>query len=192
MVVRIAAIQASPAAWSASPAAMIGRPPILSERRPAIGAMKIGIAVQGRIRSPDCSGEAPCTVWKYWASRKIEPNIPTNMNSEATLAAVKVRLRKKRIGSIGAAARSSQRTNSATRAAPARRAETTSTDVQPASLPRTRPHTIASRPAAERARPGRSSRLFEPCVSSSFLSASGISTSPNGTLSQKIHCQEMP
>ena len=114
------------------------------------------------------------------------------MNSEATLAAVKVRLRKKRIGSIGAAARSSQRTNSARTAAPASRAETTSTDVQPASLPRTRPHTIASRPAAERARPGRSSRLFEPCVSWSCLSASGISTSPNGTFSQKIHCQEMP
>src|SRR5436190_1391102 len=54
------------------------------------------------------------------------------MNSEATLAAVKVRLRKKRIGSIGAAARSSQRTNSARTAAPASRAETTSIDSQPA------------------------------------------------------------
>jgi hypothetical protein len=65
VVVRMAAIQASPAACRARPAAMIGRPPILSESRPAIGAMKIGIAVQGRIRSPDCSGEEPCTVWKY-------------------------------------------------------------------------------------------------------------------------------
>ena len=72
------------------------------------------------------------------------------------------------------------------------RAETTSTDVQPASLPRTRPQTTASRPPAERARPGRSSRPFEPCVSCSCLSASGIRTRPKGTFSQKIHCQEMP
>src|SRR2546430_5098581 len=92
----MAAIQASPVAWSASPAAMIGRPPILSESRPAIGAMKIGIAVQGRIRSPDWSGEEPCTVWKYWASRKIEPNIPKNMNKEATFAAGEGAFREKR------------------------------------------------------------------------------------------------
>src|SRR6185295_11612734 len=126
----MAPIQARPVAWSARPVAMIGRPPIRSESSPAIGAIRIGIAVQGRMRRPDWSGEAPCTVWKYWASRKIEPNIPTNMNSEATLAAVKVRLRKKRIGSIGASARSSQRTNSASTSAPPSRAATTSSDGQ--------------------------------------------------------------
>ena len=32
-------------------------PPIRSESAPAIGATIIGIAVHGRIRRPDCSGE---------------------------------------------------------------------------------------------------------------------------------------
>ena len=36
---------------------MIRCPPIRSDIAPASGAMKIGIAVQGRIRSPDASGE---------------------------------------------------------------------------------------------------------------------------------------
>ena len=52
-----AAIQRRPAAWSASPAAISRWPPMRSESAPAIGAMKIGIAVHGRMRSPDWSGE---------------------------------------------------------------------------------------------------------------------------------------
>ena len=107
VVVRIAAIhradglQREPGGHDRAAADPVGE-------EPAIGATKIGIAVQGRMRSPDCSGESPCTVWRNWASRKIEPNIPKNMNSDATFAAVKVRLRKNRIGSIGASVRSSQ------------------------------------------------------------------------------------
>ena len=41
-------------------------------------------------------------------------------------------------------------------------------------------------------RPGRSSPLSGPYVSSSCLHASGASTSPIGTLSQKIQCHETP
>ena len=74
---------------------------IRSDIAPAIGAMNIGASVQGRMRSPDCSGEYPCTVWKNWASRKIEPNIPKNMNRDETLASANARLRKNVIGSIG-------------------------------------------------------------------------------------------
>ena len=55
--VLIAAIQSSPAAWSASPTAISRCPPIRSESAPASGAMKIGIAVHGRMRRPDWSGE---------------------------------------------------------------------------------------------------------------------------------------
>ncbi len=55
--VETVAIQASPSACSVSPTPMIRWPPIRSERAPAIGAMKIGIAVQGRIRMPAWSGE---------------------------------------------------------------------------------------------------------------------------------------
>ena len=36
---------------------MICRPPIRSESAPAIGATKIGIAVQGRILRPEPNGE---------------------------------------------------------------------------------------------------------------------------------------
>ena len=36
---------------------MMRCPPIRSESAPAIGAMIIGIAVQGRIRTPEASGE---------------------------------------------------------------------------------------------------------------------------------------
>ena len=52
-----AAIQSRPAAWSASPTAIRRWPPMRSESAPAIGAMNIGIAVHGRIRRPDWSGE---------------------------------------------------------------------------------------------------------------------------------------
>ena len=52
-----AAIQARPTACSASPTPMILWPPIRSERAPAIGATNIGITVQGRIRTPEASGE---------------------------------------------------------------------------------------------------------------------------------------
>jgi hypothetical protein len=55
--VETAAIQPSPIACSASPTPMMRPPPIRSDRAPAIGATKIGIAVHGRIRSPDWSGE---------------------------------------------------------------------------------------------------------------------------------------
>ena len=55
--VETAASQPSPIACRARPVAMITRPPIRSESAPAIGATKIGIAVHGRIRSPEPSGE---------------------------------------------------------------------------------------------------------------------------------------
>jgi hypothetical protein len=50
-------IQARPIACSASPTPMIRCPPMRSESAPATGAMKIGIAVHGRIRTPAWSGE---------------------------------------------------------------------------------------------------------------------------------------
>jgi len=105
---------------------------------------------------------------------------------------VNVRMRKKRIGSIGVSVRSSQSTNATTRAAPAVSEPTISGPAQPWPLPRTRPQTIPSKPVLARPRPGRSSRPEGPCVSSSRRSASGISTTPSGTLIQKIHCHERP
>ena len=48
---------AEPGRLQREPDAISRWPPIRSESAPAIGAMKIGIAVHGRIRRPDCSGE---------------------------------------------------------------------------------------------------------------------------------------
>src|SRR5947207_444318 len=141
---------------------MIRWPPIRSDNAPAIGATKIGIAVQGRIRSPACSGEKPWTVWKNWISKKIDPNIPKNMNSDETLVSVNVRFRKKRIGSIGASARSSQSTNSATTTAPTTSEPTISGEPQPTEFPRTSPQTIPNSPALASTSPGRSSRPGRP------------------------------
>ena len=55
--VETAAIHASPAACSARPVPMILLGEIRSDSAPAIGATIIGIAVHGRIRRPDPSGE---------------------------------------------------------------------------------------------------------------------------------------
>src|SRR3954453_20786774 len=99
--------------WSARPLAISGRDPMRSLRMPAIGATKIGIAVHGSVRSPASSGEYPCAVWKNCASRKIDPNAPKNIANDTPLVAANARERKSRIGSIGAAARSSHATNAA-------------------------------------------------------------------------------
>ena len=87
-----------------------GRPPIRSVTAPAIGATIIGMPVHGSIRRPASSGEFPCTFWRYWVRRKIDPNMPKNMRSDAAFAAANARFRKKRIGSIGSRVRRSQAT----------------------------------------------------------------------------------
>ena len=51
---------------------------------------------------------------------------------------------------------------------------------------------MPSRPVLARASPGRSSELLGPVVSVRRIRAIGSSTTPMGTLSQKIHCQERP
>ena len=114
------------------------------------------------------------------------------MNSDATFVSAKTRLRKKRIGSIGAGERSSQSTNSAVTAAPASSEPTISGDVHPTLLPRTSPHTMPNSPTLTSPRPRRSSLLDGPWLSFSRRNASGASTSPIGTFSQKIQCHEIP
>ena len=170
---------------------MIRPPPMRSDRAPAIGATTIGIAVHGRTRSPDSSGEYPCAVWKNWLSRKIEPNMPKYMKSDAPLAAANARLRKNRIGSIGSAARSSQATNAARMTAPATSEPTICGLVHPSEFPFTRPHTRPSSPSPPRTTPGTSRALSGPWDSRNCV-ASGSRIRPIGTLSQKIHCHEMP
>src|ERR687884_673449 len=57
--------------------------------------------------------------------KKIDPNIPKNMSRLATFASAKVRLRKKRIGSIGWAVCSSHATKATRSAMPAANDPTT-------------------------------------------------------------------
>src|SRR5947209_18254161 len=89
--------------------------------------------------------------------KKIEPNIPKNMNRLETFARANVRLRKKRIGSIGCSARCSQATKDTSSATPTTNEATIRGEVQPSSSARTSPHTIPSRPRLPRATPTRSS-----------------------------------
>ena len=158
----IAASHASAVAWRASPVTSSGRPPIRSVSAPAIGATIIGMPVHGSIRRPASSGEFPCTFWRYWVKRKIDPNIPKNMRSDAALAAAKVRFRKNRIGSIGSRARRSQATNATRRMTPATSDRTISGLVHPRELARTRPHTRPSADAVMRPTPVTSSRAAGP------------------------------
>ena len=108
------------------------------------------------------------------------------------LASAKVRLAKKRIGSIGCSVRSSHATKDNSSAPPTTKAPMICGEVQPTSLARTRPQTIPTRPALARPRPSRSKLETGPRVSSSRKRMSGTSSSPIGTLSQKIQCQESP
>ena len=127
------------------------------------------------------------------ASRKIEPKTPKDITKPTPLAAANVRERKKRIGSIGCGARSSQATNAATSAAPAI-SEPSDLRARPAELVAAHDAVddAEQAEAAERQagqvevlRAGRGSR-------SGSAIASGTSAMPIGTLIQKIQCQEMP
>ena len=75
------------------------------------------------------------------------------MKNDATFAWLNVRLEKKRIGSIGSRARSSQRTNAATSTMPAVSDTTISGLVQPWPLPRTRPQTMPKQAGADEREP---------------------------------------
>jgi hypothetical protein len=92
----------------------------------------------------------------------MEPNIPKNMKREAAFAAANARSRKKRIGSIGARARSSQRTNAVVSRVPSASEVRISPLAQPSALPRTTPQTIPKSPVLASARPGRSRRVRGP------------------------------
>ena len=84
------------------------------------------------------------------------------MKKIAALPAEKARERKKRIGTIGSAARSSQAMNATTSTTPAASAPMISTLPQPAAFPRTSPQTSAKRAALIRPRPGMSRPVSPP------------------------------
>ena len=89
------------------PANMNGRLPKRSEKMPAKGATSIVAPVHTSSFRPACRGVLPSTFCMYWERKKIEPNIPKYMLSEATLVTANERLAKKAIGSIGSRVRRS-------------------------------------------------------------------------------------
>ena len=125
-------------------------------------------------------------------SRKIEPNVPKYMKNETPLVAANERERNRPIGSIGFFARSSQATKATSSATPPASAATIWGLLQPSPWPRIRPKTTPNRPAAARPTPGRSRLCAGPWDSVSRRAATGMTTSPIGTLIQKIQCHEMP
>ena len=94
--------------------------------------------------------------------------------------AAKARLRKKRIGSIGAGARSSHATKAASSTAPAPIDASTVGLVQPSACERTIPNTIPSSPELASTTPRRSSVRFGPLLSASTASANGTSSDSHG------------
>ncbi len=133
------------------------RLPKRSEKTPASGATTIEAPVHTSSFSPACRGVLPSTFCMYWDRKKIEPNMPKYMLSEATFVTAKERLAKNDIGSIGSAARSSQATKLASRTAPPISEMRIVGLVQPSDCARTRPNTIPNAPVEASARPGRSS-----------------------------------
>ena len=84
------------------------------------------------------------------------------MARQASAPAVNTRLRKKRIGSIGAGVRISQHTNNASSATPPPSASDTSALVHPAAPARITAQTTPDNPALPSATPARSSRRRGP------------------------------
>ena len=172
---------------------MNGRLPKRSEKTPASGATTIVAPVHTSSFRPACSGVFPSTFCMYCERKKIEPNIPKYMLSEATLVTAKERLAKNDIGSIGSLVRSSQHDEAreqaarrrSSRPAPWRSSSRATARARARTRPRRRPCRRAPGRAGRACRRGRGSRV-------SRRAASGIRTSPIGTLIQKIQCQEMP
>ena len=123
---------------------MIGRPPIRSESSPAIGAIRIGIAVQGRIRRPGLERRGALHGLEVLGEQEDRAEHPEEHEQRGDVGRGEGAVAEEAHRQHRRCRRAAPRGRTA-RGRPRRRAsaETTSTDVQPASLPRTRPQTTA-------------------------------------------------
>ena len=135
-------IQRNPSAWSTRPGAARARAPTRSTSLPAIGAIRSGVIVQGRNRSPVPSGESPRAIWKYWlvtyAVAKIDAAIRNwvqRRGREHPRAEQRQRHHRRRRDGLPAPRTPTSRTT------PRASATSTSVDPQPASGARSTPHT---------------------------------------------------
>ena len=86
---------------------MIGRRPMRSDSAPARGDTIIGVAKKGSSRRPVPIGEYPRANWNSWVIRNAAANVAPDMRNDVTFPTAKARLRNKRIGTMGPAARAS-------------------------------------------------------------------------------------
>jgi hypothetical protein len=96
-------------------------------------------------------------------------------------------------GSIGSRTRDSTRTNAARKATAPDSSSTIGVDVQPSSLPRSRPSTSSARPAVSVICPGQSMRRG--CGSRDSATRVNVIASaaiPIGMLIRNTHCQSRP
>ena len=110
----------------------------------------------------------------------------------AAFPAEKLRLAKSRNGSIGCAALASQLMKATSSSPPPERVAMTSVLLHPTVPPRTTPQTIPTTAKVISTVPGTSSGRRVPRLSATFSAVSAITTSPMGTLIQKIPRQATP
>ena len=121
----------------------------------------------------------------------VHPTSGMNWKNCTQLAVAKPRERKYDIGTIGYRARRSQATKSTTSSAPPTSPPMTSPLLHPTLGARTAAQVSPNAPSATKMSPARSSCGRGPRLSRIFRAESTATTTPMGTLIQKIHCQEM-
>ncbi len=128
----------------------------------------------------------------YWERKKIEPNIPKYMLSDTTFVTAKERRAKNSIGSIGSRARSSQPTNAPSSSDAGDQAGEHAS-LRPAERLRAHePEDDAERARGAEHQPGEVQRAVRAVALAQHARRQRArSTSPIGTLIQKIQCQEM-
>ena len=160
-------------------------PPVASD------ATIMGVAVQSTAAVRRPAARSPAR-WKYSVVRNAAEKIAPECRNAAALAALNVRLRNRRSGTIGSAAVRSRSTNPASSATPPASRAAVDPSPHPDPPARTRPQVTASDAPAISASAGRSSRRAGPWLSGSSRADATAAANPIGTLTQKIQCQDSP
>ena len=186
------AIQPIPPACSSGPPTRKGRSPWRSTSAPATGATKNSVRVHGQHPQPRPERAVPEPACRNWAMKNTAQNSDADREEHRDVARRERPARKKRIGSIGSRARSSQATNAMpSSSAAAERAD----DLGAAPARRVAAHEAphdAERRARDEPQPGQVERAVGPAALRQPAQDERDEREPDGTLSQKIHCQASP
>ena len=156
---------------------------------PAIGATNIGSSVQGRMRRPAQRRVALHRLQEL-GQQEDRAEHPEVHQERETFASANARFWKKRRGSIGAACAAPTDERHQQRGAEASDAE--DLGWSSLSVAADDPLDDAEQAGADEAEAGKVQRAGRAVALAQARQASGTSTRPIGTLSQKIQCQEMP